>query len=67
MLNYEEVDVNDRVSYLEKPVKIKDIMERVLRNKTIPMVKVICEHHETEGATWESEELMRHQYSLLFE
>ena len=66
VLNYEAIDVDDRVSYVEKPIRIEDRMERVLRNKTIPMVKVIWEHHGTEGATWESEELMRHQYPHLF-
>ena len=66
VLNHEAIDVDDRVSYVKKPIRIEDRMERVLRNKTIPMVKVIWEHHGTEGATWESEELMRHQYPHLF-
>ena len=67
VLNYEEIDVDDRVSYVERPVRIEDRMERVFRNKTILMVKVIWKHHETVCATWESEELMRHQYPYLFE
>ena len=60
VLNYEEIEVDDGVSYVKRPVKIDDRMERVLRNKIIPMVKVIWEHHRIEGATWESKELMRH-------
>ena len=67
VLRYEEVDVDDRVTYVEKPVRIEDRKDRVLRNKTIPMVKVVWEHHGTEGATWESEEAMRLQYPQLFE
>ena len=51
VLNYEEVDVNDRVLYLEKPVRIKNKMEWVIRNKIIPIVKVIWEYHGTEDAT----------------
>ncbi|KAI6687681.1 hypothetical protein NL676_024509 [Syzygium grande] len=67
ILRYEEIEVVDKVSYVERPVRIEDRKERVLRNKTILMVKVVWEHHGTEGATWESEEVMRRQHSQLFE
>ena len=67
VLRYEEIDVDDKVSYVERPVKIEDRRDRVLRNKTIPMVKVVWEHHGTEGATWESEEAMRRQHPQLFD
>ena len=58
MLNYEE---------MERPIWIKDRKEQVLRNKTIPLVKVVWRHHGTEGATWESEIIMRCQHPYLFE
>ena len=67
VLNYEEIDVDDKISYVERPVRIEDRKEQVLRNKTIPLVKVVWQHHGTEGATWESEEIMRRQYPFLFE
>ena len=67
VLKFEEIEIDDKVSYVERPVRIEDRKERVLRNKTIPMVKVIWEHHGTEGATWESEEMMQRQYPQLFE
>ena len=51
VLNYEEIEVDDKVSYVERPVRIEYCKERVLRNKTIPMVKVIWEHHGIEGTT----------------
>ena len=35
-------------------------------NKRIPLVKVPWRNHKTEEATWESEEVMRHQYPQLF-
>ena len=41
VLNHEVIDVDDRVSYVEKPVRVKDRKEQVLRNKTIPLVKVV--------------------------
>ena len=37
-----------------------------LRNKKIPLVKVLWRNHKTEEATWESEETMRQQYPQLF-
>ena len=37
-----------------------------LRNKQIPLVKVLWRNHKTEEATWETEEVMRQQYSQLF-
>jgi len=62
VLNFEELDVDDRVSYVERFHK-----EQMLRNKTITLVKVIWRHHGTEGATWESEEAMKKQHPHLFE
>ena len=67
ILRYEEIDVDDKMSYVEKPVRIEDRRDRVLRNETTPMVKVDWQHHGIEGATWESEEAMRHQHPHLLE
>ena len=67
VLNYEEIEVDDRVSYVERPIRINDRKERVLRNKTIQKVKVVWEHYWTKGVTWESEELMQRQYPNLLE
>ncbi len=37
-----------------------------LRNKRVPLVKVLWKNHATKEATWESEDVMRHQYPQLF-
>ena len=37
-----------------------------IRNKRIPLVKVLCRNHKTKEATWESEEKMWQQYPQLF-
>ena len=37
-----------------------------LRNKKIPLVKVLWRNHKTEEATWESEETIQQQYPQLF-
>ena len=67
ILDHEVIEVDDQVSYVERPIRIEDRREQVLRNKTIPLVKVVWEHHGTEGATWESEEEIRCLYPSLFE
>ena len=38
-----------------------------LRNKQVPLVKVLWQHHGREEATWEPEATMRAQYLQLFE
>ena len=38
-----------------------------LRNKQVPLVKVLWQHHGREEATWEPEETMRAQYLQLLE
>ncbi|KAL6184968.1 hypothetical protein ACLB2K_041103 [Fragaria x ananassa] len=54
------------LSYEEEPVQILDRKEQVLRNKTIPLVKMLWRSHQVNEATWESEERMRQQYPYLF-
>ena len=38
-----------------------------LRNKQVPLVKVLWQHHDREEATWELEATMRAQYPQLFD
>ena len=38
-----------------------------LRNKQVPLVKVLWQHHGMEEATWESEATMRTQYPRVFD
>ena len=54
------------MSYIDKPLKILDTKEKVLRTKTIPMVKVLWRNHALEEATWEVEDDMRKKYPELF-
>ncbi|CAN1136346.1 hypothetical protein LINPERPRIM_LOCUS21037, partial [Linum perenne] len=55
------------LTYEEKPVAIVDRQVRVLRNKQIPQLKVVWRNHESESATWETEESMRRRYPELVE
>ena len=51
----------------EHPMKILDHVEKALRNKVIPYVKVLWSGQTEREATWEIEESMRRKYPELFE
>ena len=50
----------------EEPVDILAREVKELRNKKMPLVKVLRRDHKTEGATWESEETIQQQYPQQF-
>jgi hypothetical protein len=62
----DEVQVRDNLSYKAQPVRIEDRKIKQLRRKEIPLVKVIWEGLTSENATWETEEQMRKDYPQLF-
>ncbi|KAA3461756.1 DNA/RNA polymerases superfamily protein [Gossypium australe] len=62
----EEIDVMLDLSFEEEPVQILDHDVKVLRKKSVSLVKVWWRNHSSEEATWESEEAMRQQYPHLF-
>jgi hypothetical protein len=45
LLNEKPLELQPNLSYEEKPVKILEKSIKELRNKKIPMVKVLWEHH----------------------
>ncbi|PKA56317.1 hypothetical protein AXF42_Ash011247 [Apostasia shenzhenica] len=55
------------MSYIEKPIGILDRKDQVLRNRTIPLVKILWQHHTSEEATWEREDEVRNNYPELFD
>ncbi|KAK8949163.1 hypothetical protein KSP39_PZI006059 [Platanthera zijinensis] len=54
------------LSYVEVPVRILDTQDRVLRTKSIPMVKVLWKNQDLESATWELESAMREAHPHFF-
>ncbi|KAI3805573.1 hypothetical protein L1987_28084 [Smallanthus sonchifolius] len=62
-----DIEVDERLNYVEKPVAILDWKENRLRNKVIKQVKVQWQHRKGSKATWETEEEMRQSYPYLFE
>ncbi|KAG8474862.1 hypothetical protein CXB51_031586 [Gossypium anomalum] len=61
-----EVEVQTDLTFEEEPVQILDRDVKVLRRKSVPLVKVLCRNHGREEATWEPEEVMQQQYPHLF-
>ncbi|KAA3464255.1 DNA/RNA polymerases superfamily protein [Gossypium australe] len=61
-----EIEVNADLSFEEEPVQILDRDVKVLRRKSVPLVKVLWRNHGKEEATWEPEDVMRQQYPQLF-
>ena len=60
------LEINPDLTYDEVPMTILDWKDKVLRNKTVRMVKVLWRNHLVEEATWETEERMRDMYPRLF-
>ncbi|TYJ96975.1 DNA/RNA polymerases superfamily protein [Cucumis melo var. makuwa] len=66
VLQEQPVELKEDLSYVEEPVLILDRKEQVLRNKTIPLIKVWWRHHGVEEATWEPEDQIKKRYPILF-
>ena len=66
ILTQEPIELHEDLSYQEKPVMIMDRENKVLRNKVIPLVKVLWRNQKVEEATWEREDDMRVNYPELF-
>ena len=66
VLSQEPIEVHEDLTYEEKPIKILDRQDKRLRNKVIPLVKVLWKNHKIKEATWECEDDMRTQYPDLF-
>ncbi|TYK03724.1 putative Retrotransposon protein [Cucumis melo var. makuwa] len=56
VLQRQLVELREDLSYDEEAVQILDRKEQVLRNKAIPLVKILWRHHGVEEATWEPED-----------
>ncbi|KAL5558740.1 hypothetical protein UlMin_025378 [Ulmus minor] len=66
VLESEPIEIREDLTYEEQPVQILDRKDKALRNKVIPLVKVLWRNHKVEEATWEREDGMRAKYPHLF-
>ena len=66
ILPVQDIQVQKDFIFDEEPQAILDLEIRQLRNKKVPLVKVLWQNHDMEEATWEPESTMRVQYPQLF-
>ena len=66
VVSSETIELRPDLTYEEELVETLAREVKELRNKKIPLVKVLWRNHKTEEATWESEDMMRQQYPQLF-
>ncbi|XP_041027045.1 uncharacterized protein LOC121267262 [Juglans microcarpa x Juglans regia] len=59
VIDYKPLLLQENLTYTEEPVQIVERKEQVLRNQTIPLVKVVWNNHVIREASWELEDEMR--------
>nr|GFC64008.1 putative nucleotidyltransferase, ribonuclease H [Tanacetum cinerariifolium] len=59
VVSYSLDQIREDLSLVKEPEKILDRQDRVMRNKTIPFVKILWKNHPKREATWETKESMR--------
>jgi hypothetical protein len=62
----EDLEVQENLTYIEKPTQILETADRVTRRNTIRMCKVKWGHHSEEEATWEREDDLKAKYPELY-
>ncbi|KAA0052789.1 pol protein [Cucumis melo var. makuwa] len=67
VVDYEPLEIDENLTYTEQPVGVLAREVKMLRNREIPLVKVLWQNHRVEEATWEREDDMRSCYPELFE
>ncbi|XP_052486502.1 uncharacterized protein LOC128041175 [Gossypium raimondii] len=66
VIPHTEIELQPDMTYSEEPVKILAREVKELRNKRVPLVKVLWNRHGSEEATRETEELMRFHIRIYF-
>ena len=66
VINFDDIEVEENVTFREKPTKILDREIKRLRNKEIPLVKIQWSHHDEGDASWELETEMQEKFPELF-
>ncbi|KAJ9558260.1 hypothetical protein OSB04_012874 [Centaurea solstitialis] len=62
----DDIQVDERLNYIERPIAILERKTKSLRNKEIGLVKVQWEHRKGSEWTWEPEAEMKSNYPELF-
>ncbi|XP_021723972.1 uncharacterized protein LOC110691362 [Chenopodium quinoa] len=67
VLQPETIELDQSLTYKERPGKILDSKVHSTRNKNVNIVKVLWSNQEYEEATWEAEDEMKKKYPELFQ
>ena len=67
MVPLEDIQIDERLNYIEKSIAILERKAKKLHNKEIGTVKVQWQHRKGSEWTWEPEAEMREHYPELFE
>nr|CAE02839.3 OSJNBa0014F04.5 [Oryza sativa Japonica Group] len=62
----EHIDLQEDLTYVEKPIRILETSERRTRNKVTRFCRVQWSHHSEEEATWEREDELKAAHLHLF-
>jgi len=63
----EDIQLDDKLNYVERPVAILERKTKTLRKKEIGIVKVQWQHRRGSEWTWEPEDEMRRHHPELFD
>lgn len=66
-IDFDDIQLQDNLSYREHPVAILEETECKTRNKSIMFLKAKWSHHSGREATWEREDHLRSEYPEFFQ
>lgn len=66
VIQHEDIELDDSLTYEERPLRILDTKFRRTRSSEILLVKVLWSRHGAEEATWETEKDMKRSHPELF-
>ncbi|XP_022023901.1 uncharacterized protein LOC110924172 [Helianthus annuus] len=61
----DDIELDEGLNYVERPMAIKDVKVKKLRNKAVRQVLVQWQHQKGSELTWEAENEMRKHYPFL--
>ncbi|XP_022008037.1 uncharacterized protein LOC110907352 [Helianthus annuus] len=62
----DDIELDEGLKYVERPIAIKDVKVKNLCNKTVRQVLVQWQHRKGSELTWETKDEMRKHYPFLF-
>lgn len=67
VINFESIQMQQDLSYEERPLAILETKEKALHNRIVRLVKVLWEHHDQMESTWETTDEVKKKYPHLFQ